>query len=222
MTATADELQGFVADAQGLVENRRQLAIIAQDASPVYLDCSTGKVLVKTSFLDERQKRRRLRLAAQKDTLFDKAPRHGGPGRQLSWSIGREGRRRPGQLAAWAPRAKGAPYPLAGPRTQARRCRRSCRWRSRATPWAPAGGRRTGGRPQSTPAPRPFAPSALSWHMRAFLSIWVTCKLRSHIASMRYIDRDAAEAAERLFRRYVGHHILNIRTRRREAILHEL
>ncbi|CAK0899969.1 unnamed protein product [Prorocentrum cordatum] len=67
MTATADELQGFVADAQGLVENRRQLAVIAQGASPVYLDCSTGKVLVRTSFLDERQKRRRLRLAAQKD-----------------------------------------------------------------------------------------------------------------------------------------------------------
>ncbi|CAK0807568.1 unnamed protein product [Prorocentrum cordatum] len=65
MTASVDELQGFVADAQGLVDNRQQLAVVAQDASPVYLDCSAGKVLVRTSFLDERQKRRGLRLAAQ-------------------------------------------------------------------------------------------------------------------------------------------------------------
>ena len=67
-TGTADDLKGYVADAAGFVEHRKDVAIIAQDASPVYLDCSTGKILFKTSFLDERQRRRRERIAAAKDT----------------------------------------------------------------------------------------------------------------------------------------------------------
>ena len=67
MTAPVDELKGFVADAEGFAANRKDVAIIAQDASPVYLDVSTGRILVKTEFLDERQKRRRERQYSSVD-----------------------------------------------------------------------------------------------------------------------------------------------------------
>ena len=67
MTAPVDELKGFVADAEGFAANRKDVAIIAQDAALVYLDVSTDKILVKTKFLDERQKRRRERILASKD-----------------------------------------------------------------------------------------------------------------------------------------------------------
>eukprot|EP00959_Pyramimonas_sp_CCMP1952_P424955 8901094-Pyramimonas_sp.AAC.1 len=132
MTASVDELQGFVADAQGLVDNRQQLAVVAQDASPVYLDCSAGKVLVRTSFLDERQKRRGLRLAAQEDTALKKAFRRGGVARKLSWSIGRRVGIGRDSLRPLPPERSALPISPA-PRTQTRPCRRSCRWRSRAT-----------------------------------------------------------------------------------------
>ena len=57
MRGTSEELQGFVVDAEGLVDHRKDIAVVTQDASPVYLDMSTGKVLVKESFLDERRNR---------------------------------------------------------------------------------------------------------------------------------------------------------------------
>ena len=47
MTAPVDELKGFVADAEGFAANRKDVAILAQNASPVYLDVSARKILVK-------------------------------------------------------------------------------------------------------------------------------------------------------------------------------
>ena len=40
-----------------LIDNRKNIAVVAQDAVPVYLDLSTGKVCVKASSLDERRHR---------------------------------------------------------------------------------------------------------------------------------------------------------------------
>ena len=71
MTGSEEDLGGFVADAAGLVANRSSIAVVAQDASPVHLDVSTGKVLVRHSFLDDRQRRRRERkLKAKNPAAF--------------------------------------------------------------------------------------------------------------------------------------------------------
>jgi hypothetical protein len=59
-TGTAEELAPFMCEAAEFVkeENRKTLVVIAQDATPVYLDASTGKILVRASLLKELRLRR--------------------------------------------------------------------------------------------------------------------------------------------------------------------
>ncbi len=54
---TVDDLKGFVVDPDSFVNNRSQTAVIAQDATPVYLDISTGKVMIRASALDAARRR---------------------------------------------------------------------------------------------------------------------------------------------------------------------
>ena len=53
------ELEGFVADPKSFVEHRRETAVVAQDATPVYMDMSTGKGLIRAAALDETRRRKR-------------------------------------------------------------------------------------------------------------------------------------------------------------------
>ena len=46
-------------------ENRKSLVVVAQDATPVYLDASTGKILIKAETLDELRHRRLAKKAVQ-------------------------------------------------------------------------------------------------------------------------------------------------------------
>ena len=46
------ELKDFVAEPKKFIEHREELPIVASDAVPVYLDISTGKVLVPAKVLD--------------------------------------------------------------------------------------------------------------------------------------------------------------------------
>ena len=55
---TAEELEGYVAEPEELVNHRDEIDVVAQDAVPVYLDMSTGKVLVPSEVLDEVNRRR--------------------------------------------------------------------------------------------------------------------------------------------------------------------
>ena len=55
---TEKQLENFVAKPEVFVETREDLPIAASDAVPVYLDISTGKILVSTSVLDAAAKRR--------------------------------------------------------------------------------------------------------------------------------------------------------------------
>jgi len=53
-----EDLADFVADPAEFIKHREDLPICAHDAVPVYLDISTGKILVSTSVLDAISKRR--------------------------------------------------------------------------------------------------------------------------------------------------------------------
>ena len=56
-TGTVDDLKGFVVDPESFVNNRSQTAVVAQDATPVYLDITTGKVMIRASALDSARRR---------------------------------------------------------------------------------------------------------------------------------------------------------------------
>jgi len=67
--ASEQHLSVFVADPAGLIANRATISLNFQDAVPVYLDLSTGKILVRYAHLDERHKRSlRKRRAAKGET----------------------------------------------------------------------------------------------------------------------------------------------------------
>ena len=57
---TAEELVGYMCEPELFTqpENRRTLVVEAHDATPVYLDMSTGKVLVRAEVLDQMRHRR--------------------------------------------------------------------------------------------------------------------------------------------------------------------
>ena len=63
-----EELRGFVSEPEKLIANRPKIAVVAQDAVPVYLDLSTAKVLVKASSLDERRHRELLKRMIKQGT----------------------------------------------------------------------------------------------------------------------------------------------------------
>ena len=44
---SADELRGYVSEPEEFITNRAKIAIVAQDAVPVYLDISTGRLMRK-------------------------------------------------------------------------------------------------------------------------------------------------------------------------------
>ena len=44
---SADELRGYVSEPEEFITNRAKIAIVAQDAVPVYLDLSTGRLMRK-------------------------------------------------------------------------------------------------------------------------------------------------------------------------------
>ena len=58
-TGSAEQLQPYMCQAKEFVEesNRRSLVVTAHDAVPVYLDASTGKVVVRAEVLDEMRHR---------------------------------------------------------------------------------------------------------------------------------------------------------------------
>ena len=56
-TGIVHELRTYVADPEGLIKNRNNVSLCFQDAVPVYLDLSTGKVAVRYDCLDERRQR---------------------------------------------------------------------------------------------------------------------------------------------------------------------
>ena len=64
---TAEQLKGYVAEPHELVKNRSSVAAVFRDAVPVYLDLSTGKIIVRWSTLDERLNRIRRKREAAKD-----------------------------------------------------------------------------------------------------------------------------------------------------------
>ena len=47
-----EDLSSFVADPAKWIKHREEMPIAAHDAVPVYLDISTGKILVSTGVLD--------------------------------------------------------------------------------------------------------------------------------------------------------------------------
>ena len=51
-TGTAEELKTFMCEPEIFIHNRKSLVIVVQDATPVYLDLSTGKMLVRGEVLD--------------------------------------------------------------------------------------------------------------------------------------------------------------------------
>ena len=56
-TGSPKELKKYVADPEGMIKNRHKVSLCFQDAVPVYLDLSTGKVAVRYDCLDERRQR---------------------------------------------------------------------------------------------------------------------------------------------------------------------
>ena len=68
---TVDDLKGFVAEPEELIAHRKEIAAVFQDAVPVYLDLSCGKIIVRYSELDGRRPHRLqpLRLRAVADQL---------------------------------------------------------------------------------------------------------------------------------------------------------
>ena len=54
-TGSAEVLKPYMCEADVFVQpgNREKLVIVAQDATPVYLDISTGKILVSDAVLDD-------------------------------------------------------------------------------------------------------------------------------------------------------------------------
>ena len=53
-----DAFKHHVLEPKRLIENRSKIGVIAQDATPVYLDCSTGKILIDAANLDDVNRRR--------------------------------------------------------------------------------------------------------------------------------------------------------------------
>ena len=62
MTGSAEQLASFVAEPETLIQERESIAMIFEDAVPVYLDPSTGKVLVAFEHLDDENRRRAQQL----------------------------------------------------------------------------------------------------------------------------------------------------------------
>ena len=59
-TGNPIDLRGYMCEAEAFCqpENRKTLVVVAQDAVPVYLDLSTGKILVTADMLDTLNHRR--------------------------------------------------------------------------------------------------------------------------------------------------------------------
>ena len=71
-TKSGQELAPFVADPDAWVQNRKRTALLMRDAVPVYLDCSTGKILVPMERLSaERQKIMRSSLPGKRSLTLD-------------------------------------------------------------------------------------------------------------------------------------------------------
>ena len=67
-----EDLKDFVSDPDSFIKHREDLPIAAHDAVPVYLDISTGKILVSTNVLDAVCKRRLAKkLGKEPDKLVE-------------------------------------------------------------------------------------------------------------------------------------------------------
>ena len=64
-TGSPKELNKYVADPEGMIKNRHKVSLCFQDAVPVYLDLSTGKVAVRYDCLGVRRKRSLLQRLKQ-------------------------------------------------------------------------------------------------------------------------------------------------------------
>ena len=60
-----EDLKDFVSDPDSFIKHREDLPIAAHDAVPVYLDISSGKILVSTNVLDAISKRRLAKATGQ-------------------------------------------------------------------------------------------------------------------------------------------------------------
>jgi hypothetical protein len=66
-TGTAAQLKTFMCEPDIFIQNRKSLVIVGQDATPVYLDLSTGKMLVRGEVLDACNLRRAAKKARDKN-----------------------------------------------------------------------------------------------------------------------------------------------------------
>ena len=94
-TGTAEQLKTFMCEPEIFIHNRKSLVIVAQDATPVYLDLSTRKILVGGELLDACNLRRAAQKARDKDTKIPIVNLSGTPASQR-----RAGKLPPGEKQA--------------------------------------------------------------------------------------------------------------------------